>query len=208
MQKLPETGVDEMTPAELLPVFYENNNLGEDGGLSSPVVRIEVSRNFHFYMPNYNARRKAVLWHDVHHLVTGYSAATFIGECEISAWEIASGCGKYWAAFIIDTSGVMLGCFINPRKIIQAYARGRRTKNLYHDDFAKEKVLQTSVGELKNVLGLDKVKKETSASFVDLINLGLFLVFAGLYSIVSIIQIPFLILYNGWYALKRKFLDF
>jgi len=205
MQQLPESEMDDLTPAVLLPVFYEKNNLGDDGGLSSPVVRIEVSRNFHFYMPNYDARREAVLWHDVHHLVTGYSASSFIGECEISAWEIGSGCGKYWAAFIIDTSGLVLGCFINPRKIIQAYARGRRTKNLYHDDFAKEIVLQTSVEELKSMLNLDKVKKETSASFVDLINLGLFLVFAGLYSIVSILQIPFLILYNAWYALKRKF---
>ncbi|MEP6792725.1 MAG: hypothetical protein ABJB16_00245 [Saprospiraceae bacterium] len=204
MQKWVEGDIDEMTPSELLPLFYEKNNLGDDGGLSSPVVRIEVSNNFHFYMPNYDARRKAVLWHDIHHLATGYSAATFIGECEISAWEIASGCGKYWAAFIIDTSGVVLGCFINPRKIIQAYARGRRSLNLYHDTFPVEKVMKMPVFDIRHLLGLDKNPMESKASGKDLFNLGLFLIFGGAYSLMSIIQIPFLILYNIWCAVKRK----
>jgi hypothetical protein len=167
------------------------------------VVRIEV-KNFYFYMPNYDARRKAVLWHDIHHLATGYSAATFIGECEISAWEIASGCGKYWAAFIIDTSGVVLGCLINPRKIIQAYARGRRSLNLYHDNFPAEKVMKMSIVDIRRSLGLDKAPIESKASVKDLFSLGLFLIFGGLYSLISIIQIPLLIVYNIWYAVKKK----
>lgn len=204
MLKQVDAEFEKMTPAQLLPLFYEKNNLGDDGGLSSPVVRIEVNKNFHFFMPNYDARRKAVLWHDIHHLATGYSADTFIGECEISAWEIASGCGKYWAAFIIDTSGVVLGCLINPRKIIQAYARGRRTKNLYHDTYLKEEILKMSIIDIRQKLGLSRVPMESKASGKDLLGLGLFLIFGGLYSVVSIIQIPFLIIYNIWYAVKKK----
>ncbi len=204
MQKQHETGYDEKTPAELLPLFYAKNNLGDDGGLSSPVVRIEVNKHFHFVMPNYDARRKAVLWHDIHHLATGYSAATFIGECEISAWEIASGCGKYWAAFIIDTSGVVLGCLINPRKIIQAYTRGRRSLNLYHGTFPEEKVMKMSVTDIRHLLGLDQAPMDSKPSVKDLFSLGLFLIFGGAYSLLSIIQMPFLILYNIWYALKMK----
>ncbi|MGB4847305.1 MAG: hypothetical protein WBP41_05265 [Saprospiraceae bacterium] len=204
MQQLNQAETDNMTPADLLPLFYEKNKLGDDGGLSSPVVRIEVNKSFHFYMPNYDARRKAVLWHDIHHLATGYSAATFLGECEISAWEIASGCGKYWAAFIIDTSGVVLGCLINPRKIIQAYARGRRSSNLYHDTFQVEKVMKMSIIEIRQNFGLDKAPIESKASAKDLFSLGLFLIFGGLYSLISIVQIPLLVLYNIWYAVKRK----
>ncbi len=204
MQKQREAGFEEMTPAELLPIFYTKNNLGEDGGLSSSVVRIDVNKKFHFYMPNYDARRKAVLWHDIHHLATGYSAATFLGECEISAWEIASGCGKYWAAFIIDTSGVVLGCLINPRKIIQAYARGRRSTNLYHDTIPAEKVMQMSIIDIRQTLGLDMASMESKASGKDLFSLGVFLMFGGLYSLISILQIPLLVLYNIWYAVKRK----
>lgn len=204
MQASIDSDMDNMTPAELLPIFYVKNNLGDDGGLSSPVVRIEVNKHFHFVMPNYDARRKAVLWHDIHHLATGYSAATFIGECEISAWEIASGCGKYWAAFIIDTSGVVLGCMINPRKIIQAYARGRRSLNLYHDTFPAEKVMKMPVSDIQQLLRLHKAPIDSKASVKDLFSLGLFLIFGGAYSLLSIIQIPFLILYNIWYVVKRR----
>ena len=196
--------IENRTPAELLSAFYATYNLGEDGGLSNSNVRIDVSKRFHFNMPNYDARRKALLWHDIHHLVTGYSAGTFLGECEISAWEIASGCGKYWAAFVIDTSGVVFGCLISPGKIIQAYARGRRCRNLYHDDFPKEEVLQTPVSEIQKTLGLDKAPANTTARLSDLLMLGLFLIYGGLFSIVSIIQIPFLILYNVWYWAKEK----
>lgn len=204
MLKLPESEVDKKTPAEILPIFYEKNNLGMDGGNSSPVVRIDINKQFHFFIPNYDARRKAVLWHDIHHLVTGYSAATFIGECEISAWEIASGCGKYWAAFIIDTSGVAMGVFMNPRKIIQAYARGRRSFNFYHDAFTKEEVMHRSIAELREALALDINPKETKASLADLFHLAMFLIFAGVYSLISMLQIPFLLLYNIWYVVKKK----
>ncbi len=175
-----------------------------DGGLSSPSVRIDVSKNFHFYIPNYDARRKAVLWHDIHHLVTGYSAASFLGECEISAWEIGSGCGKYWAAFLIDTSGVVLGCLINPRLIIEAYARGRRTLNLYHDAYPKEKVMHMKIDDLCHELKLDDFPKETSPSAKDLFMFGVFMIFGGLYSLISIVQIPFIVLYNIWYYMSRK----
>ena len=196
--------INQLTPAILLPLFYSNHNLGMDGGLSSSSVRIEVNKNFHFFIPNYNARRKAVLWHDIHHLVTGYSAGSFLGECEISAWEIASGCKRYWAAFIIDTSGVVLGCFINPKRITQAYARGRRTLNLYHDIITKEEVMDRKIDDLRSLLLLDKYPAETSPGTKDFVMFGLFLLFGAVYSILSILQIPFIIVYNLWYFLRGR----
>ncbi|MEP6646739.1 MAG: hypothetical protein ABJC12_06595 [Saprospiraceae bacterium] len=195
---------DEMTPAMLLPIFYAKNNLGMDGGNGSPVVKIDISKRFHFYIPNYDARRRAVLWHDIHHLVTGYSAATFIGECEISAWEIASGCGKYWAAFIIDTSGVALGIFMNPVKIIKAYARGRRSSNLYHDSYTQDEVMDMPIAKLRAAFGMKSSVKEIKVRVSDLFHLAMFLIFAGVYSVISILQIPFLLVFNIWYAIKLK----
>jgi len=196
--------MENQTPRELLPIFYVEHDLGIDGGHSSATVRMNIIKGFYFFIPNFDARRKAVMWHDINHLVSGYSAATFLGECEISAWEIGSGCKKYWAAFLIDTSGVMLGCFISPRKIVQAYARGRRTKNLYHDLYPLEKVLDTPIGTLRKLLLLDKYPKETDATIGDIISLGFFLVFAALYSIFSIVFIPILILYNIWIFLMTR----
>ncbi|MDQ3015153.1 MAG: hypothetical protein M3R25_00285 [Bacteroidota bacterium] len=189
---------DHQTPAELLPIFYANNNLGMDGGQNSSVVKMDIMKSVHFYIPNFDARRKAVLWHDIHHLVTGYSAANFLGECEISAWEIASGCRNYWAAFLINTSGVALGCLINPRKIIQAYARGRRTRNFYKDLYPVEKVMHTSVSELRSWLLLDINPKETIANFGAIMSLLGFLLFALMYSLLMIFSLPILLLYNLW----------
>ena len=193
-----------MTPAILLPLFYSEHDLGDDGGQSQSTVKIDLTDKIHFYIPNFDARRKAVLWHDIHHLVTGYSAGNFLGECEISAWEIASGCRKYWAAFLIDTSGVVLGCFIHPRKIIRAYARGRRTTNLYHDIISKEEAMNMTIMDLQKLLKLDEALKDTNTNVGDLFRLGLFLIFGSVYSILSILQIPFLIVFNLWYFIRGK----
>jgi len=199
-----QNNIGHLTPEVLLPIFYQENNLGADGGQSSPRVKTDVSQGIHFYIPNFDARRNAVLWHDIHHLLTGYSASTFLGECEISAWEIGSGCKKYWAAFLIDTSGVVLGCLINPRLVIQAYARGRRTLNLYHDMISREKVMLMTIDELREVLYLNRFEKATSPNARDLFRFGLFLVFGGVYSLISIVQVPFIVMYNIWHYMRRK----
>lgn len=47
--------------------------------------------------PNRPARQQAVPLHDLHHVATGY-AADWVGEVEISAWELGGGCGRAWAA--------------------------------------------------------------------------------------------------------------
>ena len=104
--------MNDKTPREILNQFYIDNHLDLDGGNSLSYVKIELAPKFHFYLPNFDARRKAVIKHDIHHLLTDYKT-TFKEESEISAWEIASGCKKYWAAFLIDTSGTMLGIPIN-----------------------------------------------------------------------------------------------
>jgi|SRR5688572_17987983 len=194
----------EKTPSELIPIFYADHQLGIDGGQSSLHVKMDIAKGIYFFVPNFDARRKAVPWHDIHHLITDYSAGTFIGECEISAWEVASGCKGYWAAFLIDTSGVLMGCFINPRKILHAYARGRRTYNLYHDLYPMEKVLDTPVSEIRKWLLLDTYPEETAPTFTDILSLGVFLIFAGIYSIMSVIFIPFLVIYNIWFHLRVK----
>lgn len=116
-----------MTIREQLEQFYRDHAYGKDGGVSDFYVKIDLTPKLRLYFPNFDARRKAVLRHDIHHLVTEYPA-NISGENEISAWEIGSGCKKYWAVFFIDVSGVMFGFPINLIKALKAFARGRRTK--------------------------------------------------------------------------------
>ena len=189
------------TPREILSHFYKENNLEEDGGNSSPSVKIEVTKKFHFYIPNFDSRRKAVLKHDIHHLLTDYTTS-LADESAISAWEIASGCKKYWVAFAIDTSAVMIGILINFKGTLKAFARGRKTKNLYHDIFTNEQALDMKVSKLKAHFNLDKYGIDTKVTFTDFILFALFSVFGLVYSVLSLILLPFIIVYSIFIKLK------
>ena len=195
--------MENQTPGEILSKFYADNNLEADGGQSSSYVKIELTPKFHFYFPNFESRRKAVVKHDIHHLLTGYET-NVAGEGEISAWEIASGCKKYYAAFSINTSGVMLGLPINFWGVLKAFARGRRTKNLYHDQFTNEQALNMPIEELRSHLLLDKFPKDTKPNFTDFILFVAFALFALVNSILSLLFLPFIILYTIYIELTAK----
>lgn len=68
---------------------------------------------------------------------------------------------------MIDIHGMLIGLLVNPYKVLSAFARGRRTKNLYHDIFDDEKAMATPVGELKRILHLDKFTSRLRPGFSD-----------------------------------------
>jgi len=193
--------MNHQTPREVLGKFYEDNHFDLDGGQESSSVKVKLTSWLHFHYPNYNARRKAVLKHDIHHLLTGYTTK-LSGECEISAWEIGSGCRKYWAAFLLDTSGVMISLPINFRIALKAFARGRRTKNLYHDQFTTEQELDTKTSELQALLLLDKNGINTKPSLVDVLLFMLFASYGFVYSTLLFSLLPLIIIYSIYVELK------
>jgi hypothetical protein len=202
----PESPFEEIynkTPREILSEFYATNHLDPDGGQSSSFVKIEVTPRFYFYIPNFNARRKAVIRHDVHHILTGYETS-INGESEISTWEIASGCKKYWAAFLIDISGAMLGIPFNFWGVLKAFSRGRKTKNLYHDLFTEEQFLDMKVSDLRAYLKLDFYLINTRPSFYDFILFCFFALAGCLYSLISLAFLPFVVLYTGYVMLTKS----
>ncbi len=194
--------MDEQTPREILNKFYTENHLELDGGNSLSYVQIELAPKFSFYFPNFDGRRKAVMKHDIHHLLTGYKT-TMKEEAEISAWEIASGCRRYPAAFFINTSGMMIGIPINFWNTLKAFARGRRTKNLYADEVTTEQALDMKVEELKKKFLLDKFGKETKPNLADFLLFSAFSIYGLVYSILSIALLPFIILYSIYIAITK-----
>lgn len=105
------------------------------------------------YLPNIPSRVKAVKIHDVHHVLTGYPA-TWHGEVEIGAWEVATGCTNYWAAWLLNFGSIGIGLFLCPSKLFRAFRRGMKTRtNLYHN-FDYEEAMSTSVSELRERIGL------------------------------------------------------
>jgi hypothetical protein len=133
--------------------YYEINHFGADGGDSLQWVPIKFL-GLTFYIPNTDGRRRAVRIHDLHHIVTGYQT-DLRGESEIAAWELASGCWRWPAALGLNLTGLGLGAVIAPRRILRAWARGRRTRNLYTERGGIDHLLPRTVDETRAALGLD-----------------------------------------------------
>jgi hypothetical protein len=122
------------------------------------------AKPFPVYFPNTKARVAAARLHDLHHIAAEYET-DWPGEIEISGWEIGSGCGRYYAAWILDLGGWAVGLLLAPLRLFRAFVRGRRaTTNLYHTGFPDAHLEQTTVGTLRDRLGLhDAPTPATSA---------------------------------------------
>jgi hypothetical protein len=109
-----------------------------------------------FAVPNTPAHRRAIMWHDLHHVATGYGTDP-AGEGEISAWEIRrglKGLDAYVSAIVI--SGVVLGLMVAPARTWRAWqAAGQPGTNLFaRDPGDYEALLATSIAELRRQLGV------------------------------------------------------
>lgn len=124
-------------------------------------VRIELGP-LPVWIPNTRGRKRAVRLHDLHHLATGYGT-DLRGEAEISAWELAAGCGEYQVARLLDIGGMALGFIIAPLRTLAAWRRGRRSRSLYDRGFGDD-LLAMTVGELRQRLRLDQVDEPPSLS--------------------------------------------
>lgn len=132
--------------------YFEENGFGEDGGYGARWVRVDVGP-LPLCFPNTAARVKAVRFHDLHHILTGYRT-DFPGECEISAWEVGGGCAGFHAAWALNLSAMGTGLLFMPRAIVRAFYRGRHTGNLYRTRF-DDALLGRTVEDMKQALQLD-----------------------------------------------------
>jgi len=128
--------------------------------------------------PNTRARVAAARVHDLHHVATEYDTS-WVGEGEIGAWELASGCGPYLAAWILNLAGFGIGCLLSPRRMLRAFVRGRHSKNLYGEGFASARLSQ-HVGALRAELGLDR--PVPGATPADLLWFAAWVVLGALYT--------------------------
>jgi hypothetical protein len=142
----------ELTLGEARARLFALGNLGEDGGYSDAWVKVKLWR-IPIVVPNTKGRRRAVRFHDLHHVLTGYPT-TWRGEFEIAAWEIANGVGRYWEGWLLDLLGFACGLVVFPRSVYRAFLRGRRSTNLYLEKW-DESILSVRVGEMRRRLRLN-----------------------------------------------------
>jgi hypothetical protein len=142
--------IDDLTLEEGRKLYFDRNGFSESD-YDTRWIRIDF-KLLPLYFPNSTARRRAIPLHDLHHVLTGYET-NFLGEAEIGAWEIASGCKDYWAAWILNALAILLGFSLNPRRVMRAWRRGRNSRNLYGPSAAST-FLSRKIGELKTELHL------------------------------------------------------
>ncbi len=166
---------------EARTAFLVANGLPADGGYQARFFWLGVGP-VKVPLPNLPARVRAVRLHDLHHVLTGYDTS-WTGETEIGAWELASGCRGYWAAWLLNFGAFAIGLFIAPRRLWRAFVRGRRSRNLYHltDDAG---VTDLPLGEVRADLGL--ARPVSKAGVTD----GLLFALCGLVSL-AVTALPY-----------------
>lgn len=135
------------TARQAMKAFWKAEDLPADGNASAWIDWLPV---FGIPMPVPNpAARVAVLpYHDLHHMVTGYHTDE-CGECEISAWTVATGGRQPWLGRVYDSLGLAWGLVRCPRRTIAAYRRGLASRNLYGRPV--EELLDLTVDELREL---------------------------------------------------------
>jgi hypothetical protein len=149
-----------VTVGEARARYFAEAGFPADGGYAAKFVELARLGPIPLGFPNSNARRRAVVLHDLHHVVTGFRT-DWRGEAEISAWEIASGCDAFAFAWYINLLGMVMGWVVDAGATWRAFVRGRHSRNLYGAGFS-ESLLREPVAELRERLALDRPQPEPS----------------------------------------------
>ncbi len=105
-------------------------------------------------VPNPPSHRRAIRWHDLHHVATGFGT-DHAGEGELSAWQARRGLwgtGAYVTGIVLVNT--LLGFVFAPRRTARALASAGDGTSLFHGAHDYERLLAGTVGELRAVLGL------------------------------------------------------
>ena len=135
----------------------ETVRTGRDRYLEENSLSVESysARRFPIYVgrwPVYVPNPGYLPWHDLHHVVTGYRTG-LIGEAEISAYELRAGCGSVMV-FILCVGAILIAMFVAPRRVWRAWKRAKGAHTLYHTKLPYETLLEMSVADLREQLGL------------------------------------------------------
>ena len=115
-----------------LTAFYAANHFGNVVGARPLTVPVYTGCML-VPLPNIETRRRYLKYHDLHHLLTGYSVGR-IGEGEVSAWEL--GTGSAFASPLLGTMNLIAlstGLFLEPGRMWRAFKRGCASRNLYSE---------------------------------------------------------------------------
>ncbi|MEM7562602.1 MAG: hypothetical protein AAF353_06075, partial [Pseudomonadota bacterium] len=132
------TPPDSSSLKQALSDFYQHSGFGEVIGQRPSLVPVYTGCML-VPLPNIETRHRYLKYHDLHHLVTGYSVGR-IGEGEVSAWELGTGSAfKSPILAVMNLIALSTGLILEPRRMWRAFRRGCRSTNLYSLD-ARRKI--------------------------------------------------------------------
>jgi hypothetical protein len=119
-----------LTLHDELAAFYERSGFGPVVGARPRTVPVFTGCLL-VPLPNIEARRRYLKYHDLHHLLTGYTVGR-IGEGEVSAWELGTGSFLRSPLLgIMNLIALSTGLALQPRRMWRAFRQGTTSRNLY-----------------------------------------------------------------------------
>lgn len=112
-----------------------------------------------FSVPNTKNHRRAIIWHDLHHVATGYGTDP-AGEGEIAMWELRRGLrGLDLYVLMLVVFGAVVGLLVAPRRMLRAWnSSGTGHQHLFARDLAEyDGLLNMTVGQLREALGVPEL---------------------------------------------------
>ena len=129
--KQPNKFPDECTLNQAIDLFYQKNGFGPIVGDREPLTVGVYTGCQIVPMPNIGLRHKSLQYHDIHHILTGYTVGR-IGEGEVSAWELGTGSMfSHPILGIMNLIALSTGFFLAPRRMLHAYKLGLKSSNNY-----------------------------------------------------------------------------
>ena len=150
-------------PGPLLFKYFSKYHF-PGGGYNLKWFKIKIGPVY-IPLPNTKDRISAVKIHDIHHIITEYEA-NLKGEAEFAGWEIASGCGKYYMAWILNFASFFYGVFFFPRALFRAFMRGRNASTNFYQTTPYESLLNKSVGELRQITAIDQKRNNSVLDYM------------------------------------------
>jgi len=155
---------DSLILKDALQIYFSRHHF-PNGGYEKKFFNIKIGK-LKIPFPNTEGRKKAVKFHDIHHVLTEYDA-DWPGEVEIGGWEIGSGCGKHYIAWFLNFGSFTWGVFSYPQKLFKAFMHGRNTKtNFYYDTIYNDQLLNSRIGELRKKLHFQFDRRNTLIDYV------------------------------------------
>ena len=140
-----------MTTKDALIRFYQFNKLNLTDDFNAHCVRVYIGCIL-APVPNIQARKKYLVYHDMHHIITGYSIKR-VGESEVSAWELGTGTYQRPIIMIMNLFALSTGFVLEPKRVYRAYLLGCRSNNLY-------RYVQSTKTESATEIPIDILQKE------------------------------------------------